>query len=317
MSSNAKLKCATCLITIVADEGLRNHHKSKLHQYNLRRTLAGLSPVNEEVYLAKLRLLADQQVEKKGGDHIKKKPSHKPTKQSESKSETCPDKYLGPHHCFIDNKLFDNELSCLRYMEHRYDFFIQDKEYLVDLPGYLTYLGDMVFEANVCIFCMRPFKSPAAVQQHMIDMGHTSLGADEIEPEIEPFYDYRPYFQQLGNDDDNDDLPDSDDEEAWDTFFHKRKLNDVEVDDLGHLTLTSGRKVAPKDIAYVYHQRKPVANGTQQLSLINKCDQLSRYMSPWENEAKLHKDAYIHMNEPPLPMRVKRNKAKLYHSCHR
>ncbi|CDO76715.1 hypothetical protein BN946_scf184796.g9 [Trametes cinnabarina] len=83
----------------------------------------------------------------------------------------------------------------LTHMSVTHSFFIPDAEYLVDLVGLITYLGEKVAVGNMCIFCNgrgREFRTLEAVRKHMIDKGHCKIAydAEEDRLEISDFYDF-------------------------------------------------------------------------------------------------------------------------------
>ena len=83
----------------------------------------------------------------------------------------------------------------LEHMARSHGFFIPDAEYLVDLPGLITYLGEKVAIGNVCLYCNgkgREFRSIHAVRKHMIDKSHCKLAYDTDKDRLEmsDFYDF-------------------------------------------------------------------------------------------------------------------------------
>ena len=93
-----------------------------------------------------------------------------------------------PHH---SSSVEDN----LTHMSVTHSFFIPDMEYLEDLQGLLTYLGEKVAVGNVCLFCNgkgREFRTIEAVWKHMSDKGHCKIAYDEEKDrlEISDFYDF-------------------------------------------------------------------------------------------------------------------------------
>ncbi|KAH9855214.1 C2H2 type zinc-finger-domain-containing protein [Lenzites betulinus] len=83
----------------------------------------------------------------------------------------------------------------LTHMSAAHSFFIPDADYLVDLVGLVTYLGEKIAVGNTCIFCSgrgREFRTLDAVRKHMIDKGHCKIAYD-TEPdrlEVSDFYDF-------------------------------------------------------------------------------------------------------------------------------
>src|SRR5258708_32612666 len=83
----------------------------------------------------------------------------------------------------------------LEHMARIHGFFIPDAEYLIDLPGLLTYLGEKVAIGNVCLYCNgkgREFRSIYAVRGHMIDRSHCKLAydSDKDRLEVSDFYNF-------------------------------------------------------------------------------------------------------------------------------
>lgn len=81
----------------------------------------------------------------------------------------------------------------IEHMAISHSFFVPDAEYLINPEGLLIYLGYKIGELKVCLLCdndeKTPFRSILAVQQHMIDLGHTSISLDSP-LEYSNFYDY-------------------------------------------------------------------------------------------------------------------------------
>ena len=83
----------------------------------------------------------------------------------------------------------------LAHMTTVHSFFVPDTEYLVDMTGLITYLGEKLAVGNVCIYCnakSREFRSLDAVRKHMVDKGHCKVAYDSEGDrlEISDFYDF-------------------------------------------------------------------------------------------------------------------------------
>ncbi|KIO31262.1 hypothetical protein M407DRAFT_19641 [Tulasnella calospora MUT 4182] len=81
------------------------------------------------------------------------------------------------------------------HMTRQHGFFIPDTEYLLDLPGLLTYLGDKIAVSNVCIWCNgrgRAFHSLDAVRKHMLDKSHCKIAYDSQDDrlDVSDYYDF-------------------------------------------------------------------------------------------------------------------------------
>lgn len=109
----------------------------------------------------------------------------------------------------------------LTHMASVHSFFIPDAEYLVDLSGLLTYLGEKVVIGNVCIYCNgrgRELHTLEAVRKHMLDKSHCKIAYDTEDDrlEISDFYDFTTSYpddgeQNVNNDDEWEELEDDGD----------------------------------------------------------------------------------------------------------
>ncbi|KAL1942644.1 hypothetical protein VTO73DRAFT_4884 [Trametes versicolor] len=94
--------------------------------------------------------------------------------------------------CPVSSASLDDNLT---HMSAAHSFFIPDAEYLVDLVGLITYLGEKIAVGNTCVFCSgrgREFRTLEAVRKHMLDKGHCKIAYDSEEDrlEISDFYDF-------------------------------------------------------------------------------------------------------------------------------
>jgi pre-60S factor REI1 len=83
----------------------------------------------------------------------------------------------------------------LTHMSHTHSFFVPDAEYLVDLPGLITYLGEKLAVGNVCLYCNgkgRELRSLEAVRKHMLDKSHCKIAYDSERDQLEisDYYDF-------------------------------------------------------------------------------------------------------------------------------
>merc|ERR1719193_901705 len=86
----------------------------------------------------------------------------------------------------------------LKHMSSLHSFFVPDLEYLVDLEGLLTYLGEKVGCGFLCLWCNekgKAFHNVDSAQAHMRDKGHSKmLHEGDALFEYADFYDYRPSY---------------------------------------------------------------------------------------------------------------------------
>ncbi|XP_076150561.1 cytoplasmic 60S subunit biogenesis factor ZNF622 [Alosa pseudoharengus] len=135
------------------------------------------------------------------------------------------------------------------HMTKVHSFFLPDVEYLVNLRGLITYLGEKVGVGNVCLWCNekgRSFYSAEAVQAHMVDKSHCKLFTDgDAALEFADFYDFRSSYP---------DAKDGDDVEMRDGELPDDKNVEFDDDTL-ELTLPSGAKIGHRSLMRYYKQK--------------------------------------------------------------
>ncbi len=102
---------------------------------------------------------------------------------------------LQPSQCLFCPEQSSSLEANLTHMSAAHSFFIPDADYLVDLTGLVTYLGEKIAVGNVCIFCNdkgRNFRTLDAVRKHMLDKGHCKIAYDSEGDRLElsDFYDF-------------------------------------------------------------------------------------------------------------------------------
>lgn len=301
MVSSSTYKCGSCSADFVSLDLLKEHHKTPWHRYNLKRKLAEKPPISLDAFTRKLTLLQETGIKAKGTDHLKKPISlaTAPVPPAGDVKKTDQDgilpaksarpyleKTMSERDSLFDSQSFSSLEENISYMEKKYSLYIPNREYLVDLPGLIKYLGQKVSLGHQCLFCNRPFQSTRAVQNHMISKGHTSIGThtEEQMEELESYYDYSESYRELnlpssnvhrtsgvlqhhsdtdeGWETDNDDDDDDEDEEHRDSSKHdfeqlllQHGLKRAHINDIGNLILPNGSEVAHRSLAYVYRQR--------------------------------------------------------------
>lgn len=93
----------------------------------------------------------------------------------------------------------------LRHMSDCHSFFIPDLEFVADVEGLLSYLGQRVGQGRLCMWCGhlgRRFPTTESVQKHMIDKGHCKMFHEgEVLLEYSDFYDYSSSYPDGGDPD--------------------------------------------------------------------------------------------------------------------
>jgi pre-60S factor REI1 len=102
---------------------------------------------------------------------------------------------LSPAHCLFCTQDYGSLEENLTHMSTAHSFFIPDAEYLIDISGLISYLGEKIAVGNVCIYCNdkgREFRTLEAVRKHMADKSHCKIAYDSENDrlEISDFYDF-------------------------------------------------------------------------------------------------------------------------------
>eukprot|EP01041_Mallomonas_annulata_P003803 gene3803-7568_t len=154
---------------------------------------------------------------------------------------------IGPTISIFDNKEFDTVEDCMKHMETNFGFFIPDKEYMVNLEGFLTYLGEKVKLGGICIYCQKQFIPGHPCQNHMINKSHCKITyEDDIDvDEYEDFYDFS--SQYINSSDENDNENDENSEANEDRT--------LEISPIGELILLNGRTLGNRNLRIYYKQK--------------------------------------------------------------
>jgi pre-60S factor REI1 len=145
---------------------------------------------------------------------------------------------VAPTISIFDTKEFATVDECVEYMATAFGFFIPDVEYLVDLEGFLQYLGEKVKLGGFCLYCQRQMKPGRPCQNHMRSKSHCKVAFEEgvDMEEFEDFYDYTASYDGALEDEDGN-------------------VRQVEISPLGELVLLDGRVAGHRDYRIYYQQR--------------------------------------------------------------
>lgn len=139
----------------------------------------------------------------------------------------------------------------MQHMTRYHSFFVPDLEFVVDLKGFLEYLGEKVGIGNMCLYCNqrgKTFYSVEAAQAHMMDKGHTKIDYDgDAVLEYADFYDFSSSYPDYD--------PDGEDNENGEVQTRDNALT-VDEETL-ELCLPSGAKVGHRSLHYIYKQSLP------------------------------------------------------------
>ena len=98
-------------------------------------------------------------------------------KEEETKELDMPK--IAPNISIFDDKNLDTTEECILYMERTFGFFIPDREYIIDLDGFLNYLGEKVKLGGYCLYCQKIFQPGRPCQNHMMNKSHCKIAYEE------------------------------------------------------------------------------------------------------------------------------------------
>ena len=176
--------CQCCRKKFGSQKSYENHLQSKKHQDNVLLKPSSGKPI-EEVRIAN----SDEEMEEVSSE------------EWEDEEEPIPSTS-----CFFCKNHSESIEDNCRHMSEGHSFFIPDLEYVSDLEGLLTYIGERIGQGHICLWCGhlgRQFPSTEAVQKHMVDKGHCKMYHEgEVLLEYSDYYDYSSSYPEEGNVDD-------------------------------------------------------------------------------------------------------------------
>jgi pre-60S factor REI1 len=212
-NKTTSVHCKVCRKTFNTQNAFENHLNSKKHKIGL---LDNPSPTHEN----QTGMNEDSQ-EPKSSSEVKY--SHSTNMEVDSDNSEVEeidsdewDEEENPilnNNCLFCSHHSANMIKNLKHMTLEHSFFIPDAEYIIDMKGLLTYLGEKVSQGFMCLWCNergKTFYSVQAVQQHMQDKGHCKmLHEGEALAEYADFYDYSSSYpdQQEQNADEEVSIP--------------------------------------------------------------------------------------------------------------
>lgn len=133
-------------------------------------------------------------------------------------------KPIPPNVSFLTGQIFQTAEENSEHLRKQFGMFIPEREYLIDLDGLMTYLGEKVGLGNMCLYCNFEARSLEAVRAHMVAKSHVKIPYESLDDklEISDFYDFRSSYvknntaSEHGNDaeDEWEDEPGSDESDG-------------------------------------------------------------------------------------------------------
>lgn len=194
---------------------LAAHYKTPWHKYNLKRREAGLPPLLESDFLARLSAAQAVHTERTtrrqngtdqiGTGHLKNGKEQRakissaqaastngiaPNNPSDDRNDAMQQESenvvaassanqkqveINPKQCLFDRHVSATVQANVDRMHRKYGFFIPDYEYLTDMTGLIGYCHEKIQLGNVCLYCHRTFRTARSCIQHMRNKVHTKL----------------------------------------------------------------------------------------------------------------------------------------------
>eukprot|EP01029_Cantina_marsupialis_P029818 TRINITY_DN782277_c0_g1_i1.p1 TRINITY_DN782277_c0_g1~~TRINITY_DN782277_c0_g1_i1.p1 ORF type:complete len:359 (-),score=101.84 TRINITY_DN782277_c0_g1_i1:323-1399(-) len=276
-------KCIICKKTFKTETQLNNHLQSKKHKQAEKKYNA--SKKNEEI---DIEIVQTERtiVEPNEGDEEEEEvvPVHKPER-------------IPIERCLFCSKVCENIEENLAHMHHEHSFHIPDTQFLEDLEGLITYLGEKEGLGLMCLYCEKTFRSLEAVQAHMCDVGHCKMRFDE-EADLDEYASFYDYSEQ-------------------------QEIADLEELPTGEVRLPNGSVIGHKQFNHLYNKRAQPVDERQsvvtQLMLayedasVPTCTTLSvnRYVG-LKKDRKNTVDGAKHRQYKDLDIGMKQNKLMKY-----
>ncbi|KAL4074022.1 C2H2 type zinc-finger-domain-containing protein [Scleroderma citrinum] len=270
VSSPKDLTCDLCGKTYTTENAYRSHINSRKHKENELKTPARIrkAPITSSSSFDLPQLNEDE------GD-LESALAAKIATAREN---------LDAKACLFCESVSTSISTNLEHMSSTHSFFIPDAEYLVDLPGLLTSLGEKIHIGNMCIYCNgrgRELRTLEAVRKHMVDKSHCKIAYDTEEDRlgVSDFYDFTNSYpdgngggrsktrdkrpQRSADEDEWEDMEDDGDEEVDDVTDEHNEASDSDDLPSGQITygdteyelvLPSGARIGHRSMKRYYDQ---------------------------------------------------------------
>ncbi|KAF7315321.1 Zinc finger protein 622-like protein [Mycena indigotica] len=271
MSSAKGSYCDVCNKTYTTENAYRSHIQSKKHkEMELKpRVVQPRAPEPDSDPVAKDQLETIEEPESVSLV-VPEDASETEINQTIDEKIAAARAKLSPNSCLFCSEEAPSLDVNLEHMSSVHSFFVPDAEYLVDIKGLITYLGEKIAVGNVCIFCNgkgKEFRTLEATRKHMLDKSHCKIAYDTEDDrlEVSDYYDFTSSYPSAKNksegedwEDVDDDDNDSDAESADQVVEDESELEEEELPDNGisygdsemQLILPSGVRINHRKLRY-------------------------------------------------------------------
>lgn len=231
------LYCNVCRKQFISEKSHENHLNSKKHKENVQIAEKKGEDLGSQSDTQMKQLRANKQpvvlIDGDDGEVMDVEVDSDEEFDNPIDNNVC---IFCPHHSddFVEN---------VKHMSSTHSFFIPDTEFITDIEGLLTYLGEKVARDYICLWCNdrgRTFYSLDAVRKHMRDKGHCKMLHEGLAlAEYAEFYDYSSSY------------PDHEDGMDVDAEIAPEVLDGDEY----QLVLPSGATIGHRSLLRYYKQR--------------------------------------------------------------
>lgn len=181
--------------------------------------------------------------------------------------------------CGKKNEEIENNV---KHMSNYHGLYIPERSFLVDLPGLLTYLSEVISYDNECLTCGFQGKNLESIRQHMRSKGHFRIPYETKEERevVAEFYNFNVDSDGTATKSRSTKsvaFADTSDEVVVDIIDNDINSNYsiVQIDKSGvELTLPSGSKVGHRTMVRYYRQNLPLprdlSDGEKTVALVDK-----------------------------------------------
>ncbi|KAG1735081.1 cytoplasmic protein [Suillus paluster] len=206
MSSLKGSTCEVCGKTYTTENAYRSHINSKKHKENELKTASQPCPPvpqEDEVPSAPvdpppsstLPIISETPIPKDSTLGVPATATEDEINESIDAKIAAARSRLSITSCLFCTHTSSALAENLTHMSSAHSFFVPDADYLIDLPGLITYLGEKIAVGNVCIFCNgkgRELRTLEAARKHMLDKAHCKIAYDTEDDrlEVSDYYDF-------------------------------------------------------------------------------------------------------------------------------
>ncbi|XP_076439670.1 cytoplasmic 60S subunit biogenesis factor ZNF622-like isoform X2 [Babylonia areolata] len=226
--------CVLCNKAFKSQNALDSHLRSKKHRE--------MDAIAQKQGIDKSQMVTRSTSKSSDQGEMEVESDEEEDKDSDEESWDEGEEVLGLEECLFCSHISSALETNLSHMTTQHSFFLPDAEFISDLEGLVVYLGELISQGHMCLWCQdrsKLFRSVRAVQKHMVDKGHCKMKHDDSSrAQYVDFYDYRSSY------------PDADEAGEGDETVDPEML----ISGGFELVLPSGSTIGHRSLACYYKQ---------------------------------------------------------------